>query len=380
MKPNSLHCGDCLELMRSMPDKSVDLVCTSPPYEVARTYSVGFNLRGQDWVDWMFERIREMCRVCKGLVMVNCEGQTRDFRWSATPVLLMADLHRAGFNLRKPAIFHRIGVPGSGGPDWLRNDWEACICITPPGKLPWSDNTAMGHPPKWAPGGEMSNRLSDGTRVNQWGHPIDSGATVVAADGTISSKGTRPSHKLAGRDQWGGTGHASSGQGRKTNGEFKTRTRTQLHNGRLVSRTRLNTETDGSQREQGYTVPCLANPGNVIEQEEYDAEAIAWELIAQMMTEATDVNKYNVGGGVMGSNLCHENEAPYPEDFAEFWVKSFCPEGGTVLDPFCGSGTTLAVAERWGRKWIGFDLRESQIALSKRRIKEVHQPLFAEQP
>ena len=27
------------------------------------------------------------------------------------------------------------------------------------GKLPWSDNTACGHPPKWAPGGEMSHRL-----------------------------------------------------------------------------------------------------------------------------------------------------------------------------------------------------------------------------
>jgi hypothetical protein len=63
----------------------------------------------------------------------------------------VADLHRAGFNLRKPPIFNRVGIPGSGGPDWLRNDYEFIVCTTRTGKLPWADNTACGHPPKWAP-------------------------------------------------------------------------------------------------------------------------------------------------------------------------------------------------------------------------------------
>lgn len=36
MMDHTLHCGDCLEIMRSMPDASVDLVVTSPPYEAAR--------------------------------------------------------------------------------------------------------------------------------------------------------------------------------------------------------------------------------------------------------------------------------------------------------------------------------------------------------
>jgi DNA modification methylase len=31
---NKVHCGDCLELMREMPDKSVDLVLTDPPYGI----------------------------------------------------------------------------------------------------------------------------------------------------------------------------------------------------------------------------------------------------------------------------------------------------------------------------------------------------------
>jgi hypothetical protein len=40
----------------------------------------------------------------------------------------MAALHEAGFKLRKPPIFQRVGIPGSGGPDWLRNDYEFVVC------------------------------------------------------------------------------------------------------------------------------------------------------------------------------------------------------------------------------------------------------------
>lgn len=159
-----LH-GDCLDLMLQMPDDSVDLVFCSPPYEAARTYGIGFALKGQEWVDWAFERYVECLRVSRGLVAWVVEGQTRQFRYSASPVLLMADLHRAGVKLRKPPIYKRVGIPGSGGPDWWRNDYEFCICASS-GRLPWSDNTATGHPPKFPPGGNPSHHSRDG-RVNR---------------------------------------------------------------------------------------------------------------------------------------------------------------------------------------------------------------------
>lgn len=83
-----------------------------------------------------------------------------------------------------------------------------------------------------------------------------------------------------------------------------------------------------------------------------------------------DVFRVTVGGGHLGSKLAHENEAPYPEAIVEPFVKVLCPPAGIVLDPFCGSGTTLAVAEILGRQWIGIDCRESQVELSGRRIAE----------
>lgn len=76
------------------------------------------------------------------------------------------------------------------------------------------------------------------------------------------------------------------------------------------------------------------------------------------------------GGGNIGSDLAHENEAPFPEKLAEFIVMSFCPPDGLVFDPFCGSGTVAAVCERLGRNSINSDIRQSQVDLTIRRIQE----------
>lgn len=98
--------------------------------------------------------------------------------------------------------------------------------------------------------------------------------------------------------------------------------------------------------------PVLANPGNVV--------------------------TVTVGGGLMGSDLAHDNEAPFPESLVEFYVRSYAPEGGIVLDPFVGSGTVPAVCDKWGRKWLGIDVRESQVKLATKRIKDEGHALFAE--
>ena len=88
-----------------------------------------------------------------------------------------------------------------------------------------------------------------------------------------------------------------------------------------------------------------------------------------------DVFRVTVGGGHLGSKLAHENEAPFPEKLVEPFIKVCCPENGIVLDPFCGSGTTLAVATRLGRLAVGVDVRESQVELTHRRLAEVREEL-----
>jgi hypothetical protein len=195
----------------------------------------------------------------------------------------------------------------------------------------------------------MSHSQSNGARVNQWGHSVNSGGTVVLEGGVVRSKGRRPSHvDVSRRDQWGGTGHASGGEGRKANGEFKTRKRTFQEKQDLGAKVHTKRSAQGMV-DQAYLPPVLANPGNVIH--------------------------CKVGGGLMGHPLAHENEAPFPLSLAEFFVLSFCPPEGTVLDPFIGSGTTAHAAQANARHCIGIDARRDMIDLSHRRISSVTKPV-----
>jgi hypothetical protein len=164
--------ADCLDWLRAVPDDALDLVVTSPPYEKRRTYGIGFALAGEAWVAWMVEVVRECVRACRGLVAVVCEGETKRFSYSGAPFLLAADLARAGFTLRKPCCYRRQGVPGRR-PDWLRNDWEPVLCVTRPGRLPWSDPTACGHAPTGPVGGPMSARDASGRRRRRVYTPPD---------------------------------------------------------------------------------------------------------------------------------------------------------------------------------------------------------------
>lgn len=58
--------------------------------------------------------------------------------------------------------------------------------------------------------------------------------------------------------------------------------------------------------------------------------------------------------------------ATMPPELAERCVRAGCKPGGTVLDPFSGSGTTGLAAARHGRQYIGIDLNAEYLALSLR--------------
>ena len=57
-----------------------------------------------------------------------------------------------------------------------------------------------------------------------------------------------------------------------------------------------------------------------------------------------------------------------PEALLERVIRASSNEGDVVLDPFCGSGTALAVAERLGRRWIGIDVAKVAIQVTKERL------------
>lgn len=64
--------------------------------------------------------------------------------------------------------------------------------------------------------------------------------------------------------------------------------------------------------------------------------------------------------------------AVFPERLCERPILAGCPEGGLVLDPFLGSGTTAVVARRLGRMFVGFDAKPEYAALCKTRLDSQH--------
>lgn len=62
--------------------------------------------------------------------------------------------------------------------------------------------------------------------------------------------------------------------------------------------------------------------------------------------------------------------AVFPPALIETPIKAGCPEGGIVLDPFIGSGTTAFVAENLDRNWLGIELNPEYAKLAEERISQ----------
>jgi DNA modification methylase len=101
--------GDSVKLMRRIPDESVDLVCTSPPYALNKKKNYG-NVDAANYIRWFRPFAKQIYRVLKpsGSLVLNIGGSwnpgtpTR----SLYPYELLIELCRPGQNRKNPPIFH----------------------------------------------------------------------------------------------------------------------------------------------------------------------------------------------------------------------------------------------------------------------------------
>ena len=60
-----------------------------------------------------------------------------------------------------------------------------------------------------------------------------------------------------------------------------------------------------------------------------------------------------------------------PEYLLERIILASTEKGQVILDPFCGSGTTGVEAVKYGRKFIGIDVSEEYMEISKKRLEKL---------
>ena len=108
MKTNYIQCGDCLDLLRDLPDECIDLTVTSPPYDDLRLYK-GFS--------WDFESIaKELFRVTKmgGVVVWIIADATVKGSETGTSFRQALYFKEIGFNLHDTMIWDKCGFTATG--------------------------------------------------------------------------------------------------------------------------------------------------------------------------------------------------------------------------------------------------------------------------
>ena len=126
---DQIHIGDCLDVMGRMPDASVDLIVTSPPYADARVHTYG-GVRPDDYVEWFAPRAREMKRLLKptGSFCLNIKEKAVDGeRHPYVLELILRLKNELGFLWVEEYIWHKTtSMPGK----WkfrFRDAWERII-------------------------------------------------------------------------------------------------------------------------------------------------------------------------------------------------------------------------------------------------------------
>jgi hypothetical protein len=118
-----------------------------------------------------------------------------------------------------------------------------------------------------------------------------------------------------------------------------------------------------------------------------DAGRIFWPkrvggapMVKRYLDESRGIPAQDVIGDIYVNNISAERlgyPTQKPEALLERILRVSSNEGDLVLDPFCGCGTTIAAAQRLGRRWIGIDITHLAIGLIKHRLVDRYGPSIA---
>ncbi|MGA9753600.1 MAG: DNA methyltransferase [Desulfobaccales bacterium] len=106
-----------------------------------------------------------------------------------------------------------------------------------------------------------------------------------------------------------------------------------------------------------------------------------WPRYKRYLDELKGVSLQDLWDDIPPINAVAKERLGYPtqkpEALLERIIQASSNEGDIVLDPFCGCGTTITVAERLHRRWIGIDITHLAITLIKKRLHDTYGPELA---
>jgi len=129
MVPNvSLHLGDAKEQLKSIPDDSVDLIVTSPPYADQRKKTYG-GVHPNKYVEWFLPISAELLRVVKptGTFVLNIKERVLDGERSTYVMELIMEMRKQGWLWTEEFIWHKKNCYPGKWPNRFRDAWERLL-------------------------------------------------------------------------------------------------------------------------------------------------------------------------------------------------------------------------------------------------------------
>ncbi len=167
---NKVIWGDSVEVMRKIPDNSVDMVVTSPPYDNVRSYN-GFEFD-------LHATGKELYRVLKdgGIVAMVIQDQTKNFGKTMTSFRTIVDwVDNIGFKLFETVIYRKHGTEGAWWKNRFRVDHEYIPIFIKGDRPQYFNKERLKIPSKH--GGKImtgsGNRKTDGTTTKTVTRPIN---------------------------------------------------------------------------------------------------------------------------------------------------------------------------------------------------------------
>lgn len=125
LRPPSVREGDCLEVLRDLPDDSIQLIVTSPPYADSRKSQYG-GIHPDEFVDWFLPRSGELRRVLspEGTFILNLKERVLDGERSDYVYRLILALREQGWRWTEEFIWHKKNSMAGKWKHRFRDAWE----------------------------------------------------------------------------------------------------------------------------------------------------------------------------------------------------------------------------------------------------------------
>ncbi len=148
---NKFYLGDCLEILKTLPADSVDLIVTSPPYADKRKSTYG-GIHPDHYVEWFLERSSEFQRVLKptGTFILNIKEGTHNGERLTYVLELILAMRQQGWLWTEEYMWHKKNSFPGKWPNRFRDSWERLLQFNKQKKFAMYQENVMVPTGDWA--------------------------------------------------------------------------------------------------------------------------------------------------------------------------------------------------------------------------------------